>query len=124
MTYKGRTNVDEERKRFLIAIHEDLHKRKTKILRLRTDHLYVTNIPSAQWLALIQYMLEHHQPGSGTAAILTSNLKQFGRLDDECRDNFWDTMMFLWNHMPEQIWGSEQNVRDWLELRRHLEAVA
>lgn len=72
-------------------------------------------IPSDVMLAIERYVVDKIHPGSCVEAILRNDLREaFMRADAETTAAMPAIVAFLYNHVPAQAWGSDENVECWL----------
>jgi len=66
--------------------------------------------------SLDRYVQHHIQPGGFLTAVLENNLKEaLGRADSQNRYALFDIVMYIYNEIPFQCWGSEEAVKEWLK---------
>ena len=62
-----------------------------------------------------RYIEEHVEPGSFLCAVIRNNLVDaFKWADETNREHLFDYAVFLYNEAPESCWGSDENMRAWL----------
>jgi hypothetical protein len=76
------------------------------------------NIPSITLDTLERYV-EHGCPTGGfLRAVLENKLvESFSRADTENKKALEDIVYYLYNHIPHEAWGSEENCDTWIERR-------
>ena len=71
--------------------------------------------PERYRLTLQNYLEHRTPPGSGMEAILSSDLADaISRCDDQTVADLKPIVVFLYNHVPGDCWGSRKAVNDWL----------
>ena len=82
------------------------------------------DVPAHIHGALTRYVLDHAPVGDFLYAVLTNNLSHsFGRADPENRAHLFDIVMWVWNEVPGDCWGSESKVDAWLAQRPAIAAT-
>lgn len=74
------------------------------------------DIPFQTQDALMDWVMLHRAPGHFLTAVLENDLVgAFGRADDGNKRALEAIIKVLYNHVPNACWGSEDNVREWIE---------
>jgi len=67
-----------------------------------------------------RYLEDGIIPGSFLRAVLENNLSEsFAQADLENRARMHDIVMFLYNDIPMDAWGSPEKVQKWAEERQN-----
>ena len=68
---------------------------------------------------LIDYLVDHHEPGGFLMAVITNDLREAcARADSINRHRVFEIVSFLYNHAPSGSWGSPEKVADWIKEGR------
>ncbi len=77
------------------------------------------NLAPAVIDGLINYVDLGIPPGDFLYSMLTNNLRQaVAHADDFNRTRIAEYVTVLYNYIPAQAWGSEENVREWMKMRQ------
>ena len=83
-------------------------------IQLRLDR---SNIPEYMHGGLILYLVHAVEPGGFLNAVLRNNLKEACvKADHINRDRLHDYVVFLYNEVPMNCWGSDEAVDAWQGL--------
>lgn len=76
------------------------------------------NLPEHMCLGMSNYLLHHIQPGSFMTAVLSNNLRESVACADEINSRLLkEWVMFMYNELPADSWGSPEKVNNWLSKR-------
>ena len=83
---------------------------------------FVSNYPMAP-VSIIKAVLGHARDrrpcGSYTTALLSNQLSAVCLADKESLAGIKDLVMFIYNEIPAECWGSPEKVRAWLKVDSH-----
>lgn len=76
---------------------------------------YGMHVPSHTMEDLHAYIEQRCPVGEFLYAVLSNNLKEsIARADPKNMQNIPAIVGFIYNYAPEQCWGSEEKVKEWL----------
>lgn len=75
-------------------------------------------IPARTLEGLRDYELHYYDPGDFLTAVLSNDLfEAFGRADEKNTRAMLRIVIYVWNTLPRQSWGSPEKVKAWLAQR-------
>ncbi len=77
---------------------------------------YKDKIPENLLIGLVVWANQEHRVGHFLTAVLSNNLfEAFARADKESAAALRDIVMFVYNELPGQCWGSPEKVTAWIK---------
>ena len=89
------------------------------IINERIREMIDKEIPEHLREGLKRYYFKGVMPGSFLRAVLENDLKgAFSSGDSESLDHLEEIVIFLYNYLPMDSWGSKKIVQDWIKFRK------
>ena len=77
------------------------------------------NVPTRTIRSINNYVTDGLVPGDFLTAVLENKLiEAFSRADAENLNAMEDIVRYIYNEIPMDAWGSEDEVEKWIELRK------
>ncbi len=76
---------------------------------------YIERVPARTQEALQRYVQDGIEPGDFLKSVLTNNLHNaIAQADDENLQAIREIVMFVYNHLPSNCWGSDEIVHEYI----------